>query len=349
MDLMGTWDQIECDEITPEEQGNITEAWKVDFTFRHIDSLLDNEWLHSVGFIPKGSLLSKRSKGCRGGLSMPRVKGRSGRLRRSLGGTCPGTIGELSPFLRSLSRFIIFRRRLARVISPSGELLHRGVPHQRRVCRSLHLWSSNPLKIPNTYGLGGSRPKVSTFTSGTAFTPKELVEFMCANAQNFMRSTEGLRPGKLSNNDRMRIAAFHTWMAFASLRSQDTRLLQAREHLKDLESILVHPKYLNTANQAKLEDALARGMIHRLKKELSDRAIDRWLKSEEFMDAVGVEYLRGARETKFFISKADLGFDLQKLEEVRAEYRPEEDFPEDSLNCVNIPDSDEEEGEVQIV
>ncbi|KAL5790674.1 hypothetical protein ACOSQ2_005562 [Xanthoceras sorbifolium] len=153
-----------------------------------------------------------------------------------------------------------------------------------------------------------------------AFSPEESVEFVYANTQNFIRSTEGLGPEKLSNDDWMQTAAFHTWTAFGSLRDLEAKLLQAREHLKDLKSTLVHQKDLKIAQQARLEEVCAesnslrlenagllkmlqaseaevealrnatakgakaekykqwamaaRGMIRRLKKELSERAID---------------------------------------------------------------------------
>ncbi|KAL5835719.1 hypothetical protein ACOSQ4_015216 [Xanthoceras sorbifolium] len=204
----------------------------------------------------------------------------------------------------------------------------------------------NPKEISNLYGLGGSRPKVGTFASRTAFTPEESVEFMCANARNFIRSIEGLGPGKLSNDDRMRITAFHTWMAFGSLRDLDVRLLQAEVAAKGAK-----------AEEYKQRAKAARGMIRRLKKELPEHAIDQWLKSEEFMDAAGVEYQRGTRETKILISKVDPSFDLQKLEKVRTELinsaigqptevAAEEDILEDSLDRTDVADSDEEEEEV---
>ncbi|KAL5755050.1 hypothetical protein ACOSP7_023270 [Xanthoceras sorbifolium] len=100
--------------------------------------------------------------------------------------------------------------------------------------------------------------------------------------QNFIQSTEGVGPMKLSNDDQMRLAAT----------------------IKGAKAV----KYKLRAKQA-------RGIIHRQK----DRAMDRWLKSEEFMDAVEVEYMMGSTKTKFLISKVDPKFNFERLEDVRVE------------------------------
>ncbi|KAL5734556.1 hypothetical protein ACOSP7_032417 [Xanthoceras sorbifolium] len=171
------------------------------------------------------------------------------------------------------------------------------------VDRSNHF--RDPREILNTYVAEGSRPSVGVFGSEAAFSPEDSVDFMCANTGNFILSTKGVELGKLSNDDRMRLTAFHTWTLF-----------QAREQMKDLESCLIIQKDMNTYNQIKLEDACmennrkfeateasvedlkkaasngdkaveyklkvkqAQEMIHHLKKELLNSAIDRWLKSE---------------------------------------------------------------------
>ncbi|KAL5816519.1 hypothetical protein ACOSQ3_024897 [Xanthoceras sorbifolium] len=298
---------------------------------------------------------------------MLRARARSEKARRSLEGSYPGSIGELSPSLRNSNRGAAPK---GRPIQEEGLLVHSplaveplAVIHETDKTSSSGSISvenivedadrsynfCDPWKIPNTYGRGGFRPKVGTFTYGTAFTPDELVEFMCANAWNFIHSIEGLKPGKLSNED----------------------------------CDIPHMDDLNTANQTKLEDACAESNALRTEnkrlqrmlkasevevealkeaKELLEWAIDRWLKFEEFMVVVGVEYLRGARETKFLISKVDPGFDLQKPKEVRmeelaktetdqpAETAAEEVFLEDSLDRADILDSNEDEKEeVQVV
>ncbi|KAL5831583.1 hypothetical protein ACOSQ4_016937 [Xanthoceras sorbifolium] len=98
----------------------------------------------------------------------------------------------------------------------------------------------------------------------------------------------------------------------------------------------------------------ARGIITRLKREIPDRAIDRWVIIDEYIDALRVEYVRGSTETKFLISRVDPNFDFDKLEEVRAEelsktaslqpaktVLPEEGVPEDSVDKTDVEDSND--------
>ncbi|KAL5747225.1 hypothetical protein ACOSP7_024225 [Xanthoceras sorbifolium] len=123
----------------------------------------------------------------------------------------------------------------------------------------------DPREIPNTYAFGGTRPTVGVFGLEVAFSPKEAIDFIFVNARSFIRCTEGVGLGKLSNDDRIRLAAFHTWTAFTSLQSQEVRLL--REHLKDLECTLVIQKDLNTSNQIKLENACVEIITLKLENE----------------------------------------------------------------------------------
>ncbi|KAL5816054.1 hypothetical protein ACOSQ3_024432 [Xanthoceras sorbifolium] len=104
---------------------------------------------------------------------------------------------------------------------------------------------------------------------------------------------QGEGTGKLSNENRMLLAAFHNWT------EAKTKGAKAVEY--------------------KLRAKQAQEIINRLKKELSDRAIDRWLKPKEFMDTVRVEYMRGSTKTKFLIMKVDPNFDFNRLEEVHTE------------------------------
>ncbi|KAL5744529.1 hypothetical protein ACOSQ2_027645 [Xanthoceras sorbifolium] len=129
------------------------------------------------------------------------------------------------------------------------------------------------------------------------------------------------------NWNRMRLAAFHTWAAVA----------------KGAKAV-----------EYKLRAKQAHEIIHRLEKELPDLTIDRWLKSEEFMDTVGVEYIRGPIETKFLISMVNPNFDFDRLEEVRVEElsktvsnQPtettiEEEAHKDSFEKADIVDSDDD-------
>ncbi|KAL5764470.1 hypothetical protein ACOSQ2_017064 [Xanthoceras sorbifolium] len=187
----------------------------------------------------------------------------------------------------------------------------------------------------------------------SAFTLEDAVNFMCINTRNFIRSTEGVRPGKLSNDDRMRLAIIHTW---TSLQSQEAMLLQAREHLKDLESTLIIQKDLTCAESTalKIENKRLRRRLEAAEASIPDRAIDRWVRIDEYMDALGVEYVRGSTETKFLISRVDPNFDFDKLEEVHAEelsktaslqpaktVLPEEGVPEDSIDKTDVEDSND--------
>ncbi|KAL5766466.1 hypothetical protein ACOSP7_017083 [Xanthoceras sorbifolium] len=103
------------------------------------------------------------------------------------------------------------------------------------------------------------------------------------------------------------------------------------------------------AVEYKRRDKQARGIIARLKKELPDRATDRWVRTDEYIDALRVEYVRGSTKTKFFIAKVDPNFDFDRQEEVYAEElsrtaflhpiesaSPEEEASEDSLEKAKL-------------
>ncbi|KAL5766214.1 hypothetical protein ACOSP7_016831 [Xanthoceras sorbifolium] len=79
-----TWEQMEYNKLSPKEQEHITEAWKVDSEAKHVDSLLDNEWLLACGFIPK---ISHRRKVSR--KSQEKNAGESNRCKRP-GESCRG-------------------------------------------------------------------------------------------------------------------------------------------------------------------------------------------------------------------------------------------------------------------
>ncbi|KAL5766465.1 hypothetical protein ACOSP7_017082 [Xanthoceras sorbifolium] len=78
--------------------------------------------------------------------------------------------------------------------------------------RSHHF--QDPHEITNTYALGGLRVAIGGSSSESTFTPEDAVDFMCANARNFIQSTKGVGPGKMFNDDRMRVATFYTWMVY---------------------------------------------------------------------------------------------------------------------------------------
>ncbi|KAL5819753.1 hypothetical protein ACOSQ4_023595 [Xanthoceras sorbifolium] len=138
-------------------------------------------------------------------------------------------------------------------------------------------------------GEASKRPRrsVPKFSWGTISVPGDFMKVPsskrdCGGKEAPRESIEGVGPMKLSNDDRMRLTAM----------------------IKGAKAV----KY-------KLRAKKARGIIHRQK----DRAMDRWLKSEEFIDAVEVEYMMGSTETKFLISKVDPKFNFERLEDVRAE------------------------------
>ncbi|KAL5764760.1 hypothetical protein ACOSQ2_017354 [Xanthoceras sorbifolium] len=228
--------------------------------------------------------------------------------------------------------------------------------------RSHHF--QDPREITNTYALGGLRVAIGGSSSESTFTPEDAVDFMCANARNFIQSTKGVGPGKMFNDDRMRVATFYTWMAFASLQSQEARLLQAHDHLKDMESTFIIQNSLSIVNQAKLEETCVENTVLKMENErlnwrlkaaeaswrISKRPRRRELKrTDEYIDALRVEYVRGSTETKFFIAKVDPNFDFDRQEEVCTEELsrtaflhpiesapPEEEAPEDSLEKAKL-------------
>ncbi|KAL5803421.1 hypothetical protein ACOSQ4_031726 [Xanthoceras sorbifolium] len=177
-------------------------------------------------------------------------------------------------------------------------------------------------KISNTYTSGASRPSASEFSVESAFTLEESVDFMCVNARNFIWSTKNGGLGKLSNNDRMRLAMEKTYAENTALKLENERLWRKLK-----------------ATEASVKD---------LKKVISD----------EYMNAVGVEYVRGSTETKFLTYRANPNFDFNKLQEVRmkdlsktasnepAEAAAEKKIPEDSLDKANVPNLDDDDSEV---
>ncbi|KAL5760734.1 hypothetical protein ACOSQ2_019572 [Xanthoceras sorbifolium] len=96
------------------------------------------------------------------------------------------------------------------------------------------------------------------------------------------------------------------------------------------------------AVEYKMRAKQARGIIARLRKQLSDCAIDWWVKTEEYMDALDVEYVRGSTETKFLISRVDPNFNFDSAFLQPTEAAIEEEVPKDSLDKDDIVDSDDD-------
>ncbi|KAL5849856.1 hypothetical protein ACOSQ4_007869 [Xanthoceras sorbifolium] len=182
------------------------------------------------------------------------------------------------------------------------------------------------------------------------FFPDDSVDFMCSYARNFMRSGDSGGAGKISNDDRVRIASSQLWTAIGNGRNQEMRLLRLNEGLQKMESELIIKKDTCSSLKRELGEAKnevsslkarlahskalaakgvkateyrerlrkSRALVKRLQRELSDRAIDRWIRSSEYTKAIDEEFERGATDTKYLILRVDPNFDLEKLEEIRA-------------------------------
>ncbi|KAL5816874.1 hypothetical protein ACOSQ3_025252 [Xanthoceras sorbifolium] len=239
--------------------------------------------------------------------------------------------------------------------------------------------------VPPTFT--STRPGVSQSSVDAIFSPDQSVDFICDNARNFMRSTDPGATGKMSNDDRIRIATGQFYTAIGNFRHQEMRLVELHDQLEHTEAELIHKKDLLSYTQrdlgesreevahlkarvASLEKKAARGakadeyrgrlkdarrLITRLQNELPDRAIDRFVKSSEYMKAVNDEFQRGSLDTQYLVSKVDPNFDFEKFEEIKAaewgtgETAEKVDSPEeeeDSLLVADVELSGEEVEEV---
>ncbi|KAL5752981.1 hypothetical protein ACOSQ2_023488 [Xanthoceras sorbifolium] len=181
--------------------------------------------------------------------------------------------------------------------------------------------------IPDDFQQGPPSPK----RSATKSTQTRLLLWMSNLWLQFMRRRARR---KLNNNDRMKLAAFHTWTMGG--------------FPFDIPATELGKKAAEYKQKVKSDHEI----ICRLKSELPDRGVDRWLKSDEFINMARVEYERRAKETRYLISKVDPSFDFGKLKAIRSEElaknrtepptegTAEDDRPEDSLDKANIVDSD---------
>ncbi|KAL5759520.1 hypothetical protein ACOSQ2_018358 [Xanthoceras sorbifolium] len=254
---------------------------------------------------------------------------------------------------------------------------------KRRRSRSPSAFHRPPMGsgMPPTFT--STRPSVSQSSVDAIFSPDQSVDFICDNARNFMRSTDPGATGKISNDDRIRIATGQFYTAIGNFRHQEMRLVELHDQLKHTEAELIHKKDLLSCTQrdlgesrkevahlkarvASLENKAARGakadeyrgrlkdarrLITRLQNELPDRAIDRFVKSSEYMKAVNDEFQRGSLDTQYLVSKVDPNFDFEKFEEIKAaewgngETAEKADSPkeeEDSLLVADVELSGEE-------
>ncbi|KAL5761779.1 hypothetical protein ACOSP7_018043 [Xanthoceras sorbifolium] len=258
---------------------------------------------------------------------------------------------------------------------------------KRRRSRSPSAFHRPPMGsgVPPTFT--STRPSVSQSSVDAIFSPDQSVDFICDNARNFMRSIDPGATGKMSNDDRIRIATGQFYTAIGNFRHQEMRLVELHDQLKHTEAELIHKKDLLSCTQrdlgesrkevahlkarvASLEKKAARGakadeyrgrlkdarrLITHLQNELPDRAIDRFVKSSEYMKAVNDEFQRGSLDTQYLVSKVDPNFDFEKFEEIKAaewgngETAEKADSPkeeEDSLLVADVELSGEEVEEV---
>ncbi|KAL5746444.1 hypothetical protein ACOSP7_027590 [Xanthoceras sorbifolium] len=254
---------------------------------------------------------------------------------------------------------------------------------KRRRSRSPSAFHGPPMGsgVPPTFT--STRPGVSQSSIDAIFSPDQSVDFICDNARNFMRSTDPSATGKMSNDDRIRIATGQFYTAIGNFRHQEMRLVELHDQLEHTEAELIHKKDLLSCTQrdlgesreevahlkarvASLEKKATRGakadeyrgrlkdarrLITRLQNELPDRAIDRFVKSSEYMKAVNDEFQRGSLDTQYLVSKVDPNFDFEKFEEIKAaewgtgETAEKADSPkeeEDSLLVADVELSGEE-------
>ncbi|KAL5846259.1 hypothetical protein ACOSQ3_009783 [Xanthoceras sorbifolium] len=211
--------------------------------------------------------------------------------------------------------------------------------------------------VPPTFT--STRPGVSQSSVDAIFSPDQSVDFICDNARNFMRSTDPGEIGKMSNDDRIRIA-------IGNFRHQEMRLVELHDQLEHTEAELIHKKNMLSCTQRDLgesreEVAHLKARVASLEKkaakgnELLDRAIDRFVKSSEYMKAVNDEFQQGSLDTRYLVSKVDPNFDFEKFEKIKAvewgtgEAPEKADSPEeeeDSLLVADVELSGEEVEEV---
>ncbi|KAL5861969.1 hypothetical protein ACOSQ3_003260 [Xanthoceras sorbifolium] len=98
--------------------------------------------------------------------------------------------------------------------------------------------------------------------------------------------------------------------------SLERELGEAKNEISSLKARLAHLEALAakgvkaTEYQERLRKS--RALIKRLRRELPDRAIDRWIRSSEYTKAIDEEFEREATDTKYLISRVDPNFDFEK-------------------------------------
>ncbi|KAL5836029.1 hypothetical protein ACOSQ4_015526 [Xanthoceras sorbifolium] len=175
-------------------------------------------------------------------------------------------------------------------------------------------------------GLGGDQSPSEERVGGDSFRGpppmyNDSVDFMCSYARNFMRSGDSGGAGKISNDDRKMESELIIKKDTCS--SLERELGEAKNEISSLKARLAHSEALAAegVKSAEYRERLrkSRALVKHLRRELPDRAIDRWIRSSEYTKAIDEEFDRGATDTKYLISRVDPNFDFEKLEEIRAE------------------------------
>ncbi|KAL5800207.1 hypothetical protein ACOSQ4_033091 [Xanthoceras sorbifolium] len=323
--FLGTWERVHEKDLTVEERDHINSAWGTRSDHRHIDYLLDVRVLASVNIIPEPSSLrlanSKRSFGKKKE-DAPSRKGKS-----------------------------VASKRPRRTIS---------LKRERQRSRSPSTFHRPPMGsgVPPTFT--STRPGVSQSSVDVIFSPDQSVDFICDNARNFMRSTDPCATGKMSNDDRIRIATGQFYTAIGNFRHQEMRLVELHHQLEHTEAELIHKKDMLRCTQRDLGES--REEVARLKAQVAslEKKAAKGAKAEEYRGR-----LKDARRpstmnfsevhTQYLVSKVDLNFDFEKFEEIKAaewgtgEATEKADSPkeeEDSLLVADVELSGEKVEEV---
>ncbi|KAL5822537.1 hypothetical protein ACOSQ3_020445 [Xanthoceras sorbifolium] len=347
---IGTWERVHEKDLIVKERDHLNFAWGTWSDHRHIDHLLDVRVLTSVNIIPEPFSLrlanSKRSFGKKRKLAgksnkkkMPDKEVAPSRKGKSVASKRPRRmLPKASPGAKIPEEFI-------KEVSSKRTLKWGALNPSRGGDKRQRSRSSGVLQT-----FTSTRPGVSQSNIDAIFSPDQSVDFICDNARNFMRSTDPGATGKMSNDDRICIATGQFYTAIGNFRHQEMRLVELHHQLEHTEAELIHMKDILSCTQrdlgesheevtglkarvASLEKKAAKGakaeeykerlkdvrrLITRLQNELSDRAIDHFVKSSEYMKAINDEFQQGSLNTQYLVSKVDPNFDFEKFEEVKA-------------------------------
>ncbi|KAL5846257.1 hypothetical protein ACOSQ3_009781 [Xanthoceras sorbifolium] len=162
------------------------------------------------------------------------------------------------------------------VLNPSGG----GDKRQRS--RSPSAFHRPPMGsgVPPTFT--STRPSVSQSSVNAIFSPDQSVDFICDNARNFMRSTDPGAIGKMSNDDRIRIAIGQFYTAIGNFRHQEMRLVELHDQLEHTKAELIHKKNMLSCTQMDLGES--REEVAHLKARVAslEKKAAKGVKAEEY-------------------------------------------------------------------